>query len=923
MTMLIGRERECGILDRLLARVRAGRSATLVLRGDPGIGKSSLLDHAVETAPDLPIVRALGVESEMEVPFAALHQLCLPMLDRRGRLPEPQRAALATLFGLGGSIPPDRLLVGLAVLSLVSEAASERPLLCVIDDAQWVDVASARALGFVARRLLAEPVGMLFATRERCEHLQGVPELVVEGLTDAAARELLRSTYARPLDERVLGRIIAETRGNPLALHELPWGLTPVQLAGGFGLPALLPVPQKLSECYTRRAAGLADDARLLLLIAAADPTGDPTLVCRAARRLGVRDEALAAVERAGLLEIGARVRFRHPLVRSAVYRAASLGDCERVHRTLAEATDPRVDPDRRAWHRARATAAPDEKVAAELERSASRARERGGLAAAAAFLERAVELTPDPLRRTERLLLAAQAELLSGGTEAGMRQLAMAQAGPLDELGQARVDLLRGHMALLSTRVGDAPSLMLGAARRLEPLAPALAREAYLEALCAATLAGRLACGAGVAEMARAALAAPPPAQPPTASDLLLDSVATQYTAGYAAAVPALRRALQASITAYGTDDMLRWGFALRHRRVVMAELAAAGLWDAETWEQLSTRYDKLLHDSGALGTLPLSLCLHTAESILTGDLGAAEGLVEEARAAAEAVGIEQPPYAELVLDAWRGWHAEVSGLTEATTRGAVALGLGIGLTVTHWATAVVLNGMGRHEEALGAAVRASEGPENLAFANWSLVELIVAASRCGQGDLAARTLGRLSEMTRASGTEWALGTEAAMRALLHQGRAAERLHLEAIDRLSRTRMRAELARAHLRYGEWLRGCRRRLDARDQLRVAHEMLVGMGLEAFAERAEEELLATGERARRRGAGIPERLTAQEAQVARLACEGLSNPEIGARLFISPRTAEYHLHKVFAKLGISSRAQLGRVLGRSPAAAVAV
>ena len=920
--MLIGRERECRILDRLVASVRAGRSATLVLRGDPGIGKSALLDHAVETSPDLQIVRALGVESEMEVPFATLHQLCLPMLDRRARLPEPQRVALATLFGLGGSIPPDRLLVGLAVLTLVSEAASERPMLFVIDDAQWVDVASARALGFVARRLLAEPVGMLFATRERCEHLQGVPDLVVEGLADAAARELLRSTYARPLDERVLDRIIAEARGNPLALRELPWGLTPVQLAGGFGLPALLPVPQKLWEFYARRAARLPDDARLLLLIAAADSTGDPTLVYGAARRLGIRDEALAAVERAGLLEIRARVRFRHPLVRSAVYRAASPGDRGQVHRTLAEATDPRVDPDRRAWHRARASAAPDEEVAAELERSAGRARERGGLAAAAAFLERAVELTPDPVRRTERLLLAAQAELLSGGTEAGMRQLAMAQAGPLDELGQARVALLRGHMAFLSTRGSDAPSMVLGAARRLEPLAPTLAREAYLEALCAATLAGRLACGGGVAEVARAALAAPPPAQP-TAADLLLDAVARHYTAGYAAAVPALRRALQASNTAYETGDVLGWGFALRHRRVALAELAAAGLWDAETLEQLATRHAKLLHDSGVLGTLPLALCLHTAVRILTGDLGTAEGMVEEARAAAEAVWIEQPPYAELVLDAWRGWHPEVSGLAEATTRSALARGLGIGLTVTHWATAVVLNGLGRHDEALGAAVRASEGPENLAFANWSLVELIVAASRCGQGDLAARTLGRLSEMTRASGTEWALGIEAGMRALLHHGRAAERLHLEAIDRLSRTRMRAELARAHLRYGEWLRRDRRRLDARDQLRVAHEMLVGMGLGAFAQRAEQELLATGERARRRAAGIPEGLTSQEAQVARLASEGLSNPEIGARLFISPRTAEYHLHKVFAKLGISSRAGLGRVLGRSTAATVAV
>ncbi|HEX3607321.1 MAG TPA: LuxR C-terminal-related transcriptional regulator [Candidatus Dormibacteraeota bacterium] len=914
--MLIGRRREREILDGVLATVRCGRSATLVLRGEPGIGKSALLEYAVEASPDLRIVRALGVESEIELSFAALHQLCAPLLDLRDRLPAPQCEALATLFGLGASTTPDLLLVGVAALSLLSEAASERPLLCVVDDAHWLDGATTRALGFVARRLLAEPVAMVIATRERKAEFRGLPELVVEGLPDADARELLGSLVAGPLDERVRRRIIAETRGNPLGLLELPWGLSTVQLAGGFGLPALLPVPQSLTECFARRVEGLPAEARLLLLVAAADPTGDPPLVCRAARRLGISEEAVAAVERAGLLEIGTTARFRHPLVRTVVYRAAAVDDRRRAHRALAEVTDPQLDPDRLVWHRARATGEPDEEVAAELVRSAGRARERGGLAAAAAFLGRAVELTPDPAHRGQRLLLAAQAEHLAGATDAAMRRLALAQAGPLDELGRARAEQLRAHMAFASSRGSDAPPLLLDAARRLEPLDPGLARATYLEALCAAVFAGRLARDGGVVEVARAALAAPPsPAHDAGARDLLLAGVATRFTEGYAAAAPIIQRALRACITEPCTEDMLRWMW--------FAGLAAAGLWDDEAWELLATRHLMFVCESGALGELPLALCLRTTVHTFTGELTAAEGMVEETRAAAEAIGLQgSDHYGALVLAAWRGREAEVSRLTESITCDVVARGEGIGLTVTHWANAVLLNGLGRCQDALTEALRASEGPEGQAFVIWSLGELIVAGSRCGRADVAMDALERLSSMTRASGTDWALGIEAGLRALLCQGQTAERLHLEAIDRLSRTRVRVELARARLRYGEWLRRERRRLDAREQLRTALGMLTAMGLEAFAQRAEGELLATGERVGRRSAGIPD-LTTQEAQVARLAAEGLSNHEIGARLFISPRTAEYHLRKVFTKLGISSRTQLGRVLRPDAAATVAV
>ena len=913
--MLVGRRRERAILDRLLSTVRAGSGAALALSGEAGIGKSALLEYAVESAPDLRILRAAGVEAEMELAFAALHQLCGPLLDQRGRLPARQSDALATVFGLGPATPPDRLLLGLAVLSLLSEAASERPLLCVVDDAHWVDRASAAALGFAARRLLAEPVAMLIATREPSEEFRALPELVVEGLPDADARLLLRSAVDGPLDEQVRERIIAETRGNPLALLELPWGLTPVQLAGGFGLPAVLPIPRSLAQCYARRVEGLPEDARLLLLVAAADSTGDPSLVCRAAQRLGIREEAVAAVERAGLLEIGIGVRFRHPLVRSEVYGAASPRDRRMVHRMLAEVTDPQRDPDRRIWHLARATADPEEAVAAELERSAQRARERGGLAAAAAFLERAVDLTPDPTRRMGRLLLAAQSQHLAGATDAATRLLAIAEAGPLDELGHARLDLLRAHFAFARPGGTDATAMLRGAARRLQPLAPGLARMAHLEALCAAVCAGRLARDGDVAEVAADALAAPaPPGRSPRACDFLLDGLATLFVEGYAAALPTIRRALRAFLTEPCTEDTLRWMW--------FAGFVGAAVWDDDAWDQLSARHLQVVSESGALEVLKFPRCLRATVHTLAGELTTAESQVVATEAAGEACGTRFPGYGAIVLAAWRGDEEEVSELTRTITDDVVPRGEGIGLTAAHWANAVLLNGLGRHEEALSAAERASEGAEQVVFATWGLGELILAASRCGRADRAAETLERLSAQTRASGTDWALGMEAGLRALLSTGDAAERLHVEAIERLSRTRIRVELARAHLRYGEWLRRERRRTDARDQLRTAHAMLDAMGVEAFARRAETELLATGERVRRRAPGIPEQLTTQEAQVARLATEGLSNPEIATRLFISPRTAEYHLHKVFAKLGISSRIQLERALRQETTAMAA-
>ena len=906
--MLLGRRTECEALERLLDDVRAGRSGALVIRGEPGVGKTALLQFALESGSDLRVARAVGVESEMELAYAALHQLCAPMLDRLEGLPAPQRDALRTVFGLTAGGAPDRFLVGLAALGLLSEVAEEQPLLCVVDDAQWLDRASAQALAFVARRLLAESVGLVFATREPSEEFGRLPELVVGGLRDGDARKLLGSVLRGPLDERVRERIVAETRGNPLALLELPRGLTHAELAGGFGLPDAVPLSGRIEDSFRRRVEALPDESQRLLLVAAVEPVGEPLSVWRAAERLGIGVHAAAPAAAAGLLEFGAHIRFRHPLVRSAVYRAASAEERRTVHRALAQATDPKVDPDRHAWHRARAAPGADEDVAAELEQSAGRAQARGGLAAAAAFLERAAALTPDPARRVGRALAAARAKHQAGAPDAALSLLASAEAGPVDELQRARADLLRAQIAFAMSRGSDAPPLLLNAARRLEPLDARLARETYLDALIAAVSAHRLASGGGALEVAEAARAAGytrSPAQPARAPDLLLDGWVLLITEGYAAATPTLARALSAfrSGESVSKDEEIRWLWFACH--------TAYELWDDETWHELSIRQVQLARAVGALAELPVALNSLAGASLFAGDFAAAETQVEEAEAVTEVTGHRLAPYGRLLLAAGQGREAAASELIESSMEEVVHRGEGLGLTAINWAAALFYNGLGRYADALAAAQKATEHPRDMARV---LPELIEAAARSGNPEDAADALERLSETTRTSGSDWGLGIEARSAALVSEGDAAEGLYREAIDRLGRTRMRVELARAHLLYGESLRRRRRRLDAREQLRTAHEMFTAMGFEAFADRAARELLATGETARKRTVETERQLTAQEAQIARLARDGLSNPDIGARLFISPRTVEYHLRKVFTKLDISSRKELDDALG---------
>ena len=900
---LIGRVTERDALDRLLSDVRAGRSAVLVLRGEPGIGKTALLSHVAGQADDFRVERIAGIEAEMELPFAGVHQLCRPMLGRLGALPEPQRVAMRVAFGLSAGEPPDRFLVALAALSLLSDIAENQPLLCLVDDAQWLDSASAQVLGFVARRLLAESVGMVFAVREpsREHQLTGLPELRLSGLAEPDARVLLARVIPGRIDEPVRDRIVAETRGNPLALLELPSGMSAAELAGGFALPDTVGLPGRIEEHYLRRVAAMPASTQRLMLLAAADPVGDVTVLWRAAQALGIDQTAAEAAIHEQLLEIGNRVRFRHPLVRSAVYSAAPATDRRAVHDALATATDVGTDPDRRAWHRAHASTAPDEAVAGELVACASGAQRRGGIAAAAAFLERAVVFTPNPTDRAARALSAARAKFQTGDFEAAAALLANAQAGPLDELDLAQLQRMRAQIAFDLRRGNDAPRMLLRAAQRLEPLDAHLARDTHLEAVVAAIYASCYAAGTDVNDVAVAALSAPLEPEPMPAGQLLMIGLATRLTDGCAAAAPTLRRAL----LAYRGEER-------RLDRLCLAyNIAAEELWDNEAWRELAASQVELARATGTVLLLPYALDYLAGALTQAGELDSAELLLREAEGLQMGVRAEFP----LRLAAWRGQEAIALALVDEMTDGARDRGEGCAIAGAAYDLAVLYNGLGNYPRALAAAQQACES-DDVVVSSWGLYELVEAASRCGRPDLARGAATALSERTAASGTPWALGCGARARALVEDGELAEDLYLQAIDRLLPSAMKWYLARTRLSYGEWLRRRGRRTDAREQLRTAHRMFTDMGGDGFAERARVELLATGAAVRKRRVETREELTTQERQIAQLARDGRSNPEIGSRLFLSPRTVEWHLRKVFTKLGIHSRREL---VGALPAA----
>jgi DNA-binding CsgD family transcriptional regulator len=904
-TGLRGRSAECRALDRLLESARAGHSATLVLRGEAGVGKTALLDYVVERASDCRLARVASVESEMGFAFAGLMQLLHGVtLDDAEQLPAPQRDALRRAFGLIDGPAPEGFLVGLAALGLLSQMAEERPLVCVVDDAQWLDPESASVLSFVARRLAAEGIAMLFAVREPSadRELDGLPELVLEGLGDADARLLLDTAVPGGLDEQVRERIVAETRGNPLALLELPRGLTPAELAGGFGLPDEHELSSRIEHTFLRRVQALPPDTQRALLVAAAETVGDAAVIAQAAGRLGVGPADMIPAEDAGLIELGPRACFRHPLVRSVAYRAATPNQRRQAHAALASANDPERDPDRRAWHLAHAAAGPDDTVAAELERSASRAKARGGVAAAAAFLERAAELSPDPAQRGTRALAAARLKLDAGALEAAERLLTVATTSPLEELDRARAGRLRAQVAFARTPGRETPSLLSAAAKRLEPLDPELARETHLEALWAALRSGF----AESPEVVEAAQAATLPAgqEPAHAIDMLLEGVLARLTRGYEPALPAVTRALVAFRAEGFRRENLDWCW--------LACQLAMDFWDDEACAAICTGLGRVARESGGLTILPLALNYSAAHQLHLGEFGIAEQLMREVETIAAATRNVKVADFSILLAAWRGDRETTYRLRAAAIEAGTAHGEAFAVVAAEHAVAILHNGLGEYADAAAAAQRAYD-LDVLGFGVWVLPELVEAAARSGDRPAAELAFARLAELSSMSTTEWARGIEAATHALLSDGDEAEAFYLEAIDQLARSRVLVLHTRAQLIYGEWLRREHRRVDARTQLKAAHDAFESMGAHGFAERARRELLATGETVRKRTIETRDELTPQEAQIARLASERLTNPEIAAQLYLSHRTVEYHLHKVFTKLGISSRRELADAL----------
>jgi DNA-binding CsgD family transcriptional regulator len=911
--MLVGRTKEVGALEDVLAAVRDGLSRVLMLRGEAGIGKTALLDWAAGMAGDMRVARVAGVESEMDHGFAGLHQLLVPLLDGLDRLPVPQRAALRSAFGLAAGPPPDQFLVGLATLALITDAAASRPVLCVVDDAQWLDQASAEVLGFAVRRLLADRVGMLFAVQgreERAAVFNGLPELPVGGLAERAAHELLAAAAGGPVDSRVSERIVAETAGNPLGLVEFGGELTAEERSGAVPLTGALRFGGRLEKLYLSQVRALPADAQTLLLVLAADQLGDPAKVWRAAGRLGIGPEVveLPAVER--LVTGVPSLQFRHPLMRSIVYHGAPSMARLRVHQALAAVSDPVRDPDRRAWHLAQAMSGPHEEVAGELERSASRARSRGGWTSSAAFLERSAELTQDAARRARRLVAAADARLMAGETAAARALLDRAAPDVLDPVVSAQARRLEGNILFTAGESAAATSVLLEAARMVAPYDARLARDTLLDAF-AAQLSSRRA--AGTAEVLQALQAVPRVTESQASTgDLLLDGFAAVAERRFAAGAGLLRQAVAAVMGGEPMPDDAP-------QRFLAFRLAATELYDDAAWRELAGQWVARAHDRGAVAAMVIGLGFQSLSQLAEGHFAAAEATIAEARNAAEAMG--NPTYLsgmatmELEVLAWRGDQATARPLGARLLRTATDQGHGHRMQRMHRALAVLELGLGNFQEVLQHALAAAAGEPVLSYRSSPDV-LIEGTIRCGDRTAAAAALEAVAPWWQACDTPWSLGLLARCQALLADDGHAEDGYRLSIEHLRQCQVTPELARSHLLYGEWLRRQRRRRGAREQLRTAYELFGALGMEAFAHRAQAELRAAGEHADARRAWTPDTLTPQEAQIARLAAEGATNQEIAAQLFVSASTVDYHLRKVFRKLGVTSRAQLPHAL-RAP------
>jgi DNA-binding NarL/FixJ family response regulator len=912
---LVGRRVERGRLDAFVAAVRSGQSQALVLRGEAGIGKSALMEHVAARAEGCRVLVGVGVQADTELAFAALHQVLSPLLGGVDRLPPPQRDAVKVAFGLLAAPPPDRFLVGLAVLNLLSHAASEEPILCLIDDEQWLDKASVHALAFVARRLEAEGVGIVFAGRRSDPLLEKLPELVIEGLDEGEARLLLGLSLVGPLDPRFREQLLAETHGNPLALLELPRVVSPAEMAGGFALPSVMPLSDRIEESFRRRFESLPPETRRLLLIAAAEPTGSPPLLWRAAETLGVPRAALDAALDASLIDVDVRVLFRHPLVRSAVYRSALVSEQREVHRALAAVTDPGTDPDRRAWHRALATDGPDEEIARDLELSARQAQARGGLAAAAVFLERSAALTPEIGARASRLLAAARAKRDVGDLEVALGLISAAESGVASLACEAEMKRLRGQIAFDRRQLKDAVRLFTEAARLFEMFDPSAARETRGEALCAAVWAGDLHGTWGIQFAATAAAAAAPPTELVRPIDRVVAAFATRYTDGTAASAPLFARAVKAFLDLdVGPGQVDQWFWLVRSR--ISPMMLGLETWDARSWHDLAARQVAVARELGA--ALHLQYGLHSLACVAAfmGELTAAEECASEARLIADVTDTPRLPYSEMVVAAYRGNAPEATRAIADILQEAQTWQVNVHLTFANWARALLNNALGHHDIARTAGLVAFEGID-VAFGPLVVPELAEAASRMGDRALLDKLDKWISEQAGAAPTQWARALAALIRALATYDDSADQSYREAIRCFADASQRLSAARAQLLYGEWLRRRHRSGDARHHLKQAHGAFVAMRSDAFAARALHELRGAGEPVLR---PVPRRgidLTAQELQIARLALDGLTNPEIGTRLFLSPRTVQYHLRKVFEKLGIRSRIQLTQVLDATP------
>jgi DNA-binding CsgD family transcriptional regulator len=906
----VGRAEECDAVDRVLAAARDGLSGTLVLLGEAGMGKTTLLDFALEAATGFRVARVAGIQSESEFGFAALHRLLLPFMAGMDALPDRQRQALRSAFGLDVGPPADRFLIGLAALTLLADRDDE-PLLCVVDDAQWLDRESLDALAFVGRRLHADRVALLFAARSGTgTHLpfDGLPILPVEGLADDSALELLTQVVAGTLDTEVARRVVAETRGCPLALTELAVDLSSEQLAGAGVLPAPLPISGRLETHFLRHVRALPADTQTLLLIAAAEPSGDPALLWNAAAALGVAADAADAAEKAGLLVIHTGVEFRHPLIRSAVYGSAAPPERRRVHAALAALTDATTEPTRRVWHLAAAAVGPDESVAAELERCASDAHDRGRYAEEAALLSRAAELTSDSRLRATRMLAAAQTHLVAGAPHAAETLLQLAKPhldGPLVNAQAQRLQAALNSFTLPN----EIPSVLLAAATALEALDVRLSRATYVEAIEACLVSCQLTKGTTPIAVARAALAAPASPDPePTLADIMLEGFATRLAVGFVNAVPMLREGV-ARLT---THDASASGFS---RWAVLGNNAAAELWDVDAYRTMLQRMEHTERERGALDSLRITLGGLGHSEMWAGRFGSAEAYHSQASELALALGADAFVWEMLKVElfAWQGDDVKTRRTAKLLTGDLVKTsGAGVAVNLALIALTILEMAQGHYAEALASAWQLYEH-DFPPHGNQVLAEIVEAGVRGGNQDAAEAAFARLSERAGASATPWALGLLARSEALLADDGTAEPSYQGAVAHLSATPVRTDLARAHLLYGEWLRRQKRRLDARAELKTAYDMFATMGANAFAERARVELAATGERARRRSVDTSNDLTPQEDQVARLASQGATNREIAERLYISDSTVDYHLRKVYRKLGLSSRRALRDVL----------